>query len=168
LTIMSVMSREIIHWILNTICSQHNIRDQLIFISYTFFSKLVRMNDLDESATTIKQKIVRVACRIDIKRIDIFFSNAFYVSKCFLNLINFNQLNDFCSMTYKSRMFFVENQNIITRKRVNNVFFFELWKHVSYNFVITSIIDNLVEQVLVVVFKFVDRRFSINKTTLNI
>ncbi len=61
-----------------------------------------------------------MTCKIDIKRIDFFFLNAFYVSKCFLNLINFNQLNDFCSMTYKSKMLFIENQNIITRKRVNN------------------------------------------------
>ncbi len=49
-------------------------------------------------------------------------------------------------MTYKSEMFIVENQDIIARKRVNNVFFFELWKHVSYSFVITSIVDNLISQ----------------------
>jgi hypothetical protein len=165
---MSVMLREIAHWVLDMICFQHNIRNQSIFISYTFFSKFVRMNDLDESTTTIEQKIVRITCKIDIKRIDIFFSNAFYISKCFLNLISFDQLNDFCSMTYKSKMFFVENQDIITRKRVNNVFFFELWKHVSYNFVITFIVDNFVEQTFVVVFKLVERRFSVNKTTLNI
>jgi hypothetical protein len=29
-------------------------------------------------------------------------------------------------MTYKFKMFIVENQDIITKKRVNNVFFFEL------------------------------------------
>jgi hypothetical protein len=124
LTIMSVIFREIIHWVLHTICFQHNIRDWSIFISYTFFSEFVRMNDFDESAIMIEQKIVRIACKIDIKRIDIFFLNAFYVSKCFLNLIIFDQLNDLCSMTYKSKMFFVEDQNIITKKRVNNVFFF--------------------------------------------
>jgi hypothetical protein len=122
--IMNVMSREIIHWVLNTICFQHNIRDWSTFISYTFLSKFVRINDLDESTTTIEQDIVRVTCKIDIKRIDIFFFNEFYVSKCFLNLINFDQLNNFCSMTYKSKMFLVENQNIIAKKRVNNVFFF--------------------------------------------
>jgi hypothetical protein len=165
---MSVMSREIAHWALNTTCFQHNIRDRSIFISYTFFSKFVRMNDLDESTTTIEQKTVRIACKVDIKRIDIFFSNAFYVSKCSLNLISFDQLDNLCSMTYKSRMLFVENQDIIARKCANNVFFFELWKHVSYNFVITFIVDNFVEQVLVVALEFVDRRFSINKTTLNI
>jgi hypothetical protein len=71
-------------------------------------------------------------------------------------------------MTYKSKMLFVENQDIITKKRVNNVFFFELWKHVSYNFVIIFIVNNLVERVIVVIFEFVDRQFSINKTTLNI
>ncbi len=88
-----------------------------------FFSKFVSMNDLDESTTIVKQNIVRMICKIDIKRINIFYSNAFYVSKYFLILINFDQLNDFCSMTYKSKMFFVKNQNIITKKRVNNVFF---------------------------------------------
>jgi hypothetical protein len=46
-------------------------------------------------------------------------------------------------MTYKFKMFIVKNQNIITKKRVNNVFFFELWKHVNFNFVITFIVDNL-------------------------
>jgi hypothetical protein len=71
-------------------------------------------------------------------------------------------------MMYKSRMFLVENQDIITRKRVNNVFFFELWKHVSYNFVITFIVNNFVEQVFVVVLNLVDRRSLVNKTTLNI
>jgi hypothetical protein len=73
---------------------------------------------------------------------NISFSNAFYVLECFFNLINFDQLNDLCSMTYKSEMFIVENQNIITKKRINNVFFFEFWKHVNYNFIITFIVDN--------------------------
>jgi hypothetical protein len=57
---------------------------------------------------------------------NISFSNAFYVLECFFNLINVDQLNDRCSMTYKFKMFIVEDQNIITKKRVNNVFFFEL------------------------------------------
>jgi hypothetical protein len=131
------------------------------------------MNDLDKSTIIVEQNTIRMTCKIDIKRIEIFFSNAFYVSKCSLNLINFDQLNDFCSMTYKSRMFFVENQNIITKKRVNNVFFLELWKHVNYNFVITFIVNNLVEQVLIIaleiiIFELVDRQSSVNKTTLNI
>jgi hypothetical protein len=152
---MSVMSCEIAHWVLNTICFQHNIRNRSIFISYTLFSKFVRMNDFNESMTIVEQNIVRITYKIDIKWIDLFFSNAFYVSKCFLNLINFNQLNDLCSMTYKSKMFFVKNQNIITKKRVNNVFFFELWKHVNYNFVITFIVNNFVKQILVIIFKFV-------------
>jgi hypothetical protein len=77
---------------------------------------------------------------------NISFSNAFYVSKCSLNLINFDQLNEIrCFMSYKSSLFTIENQDIIAKKRVNNVFFFELWKHVSYNFIITFIVDNLVE-----------------------
>ncbi len=59
-------------------------------------------------------------------------------------------------MTYKFEMFIVEDQNIIARKRANNVFFFELWKHVSYSFVITSIVDNLISQnAQLVVQKFV-------------
>ncbi len=70
-----------------------------------------------------KTNIVKLFCKINNKRINISFSNAFYVFKCFFNLINFDQLNDLCSMTYKFKIFIVENQNIITRKRVNNVFF---------------------------------------------
>jgi hypothetical protein len=65
-------------------------------------------------------------------------------------------------------MFIVENQNIITKKRVNNVFFFELWKHVNYNFVITFIVDNLEQISQIVVFESIDSRFSMNKTILNI
>jgi hypothetical protein len=72
---------------------------------------------------------------------NISFSNAFYVFECFFNLINFDQLNDLCLMTYKFEIFIVENQDIIIKKRVNNVFFFKLWKHVSYNLVITFIVD---------------------------
>jgi hypothetical protein len=49
-------------------------------------------------------------------------------------------------MTYKFEMFIVEDQDIIAKKHVNNVFFFELWKHVSYNFVITFIVDNFINQ----------------------
>jgi hypothetical protein len=76
-------------------------------------------------------------------------------------------------MTYKFEMFIVEDQNIITRKRVNNVFFFELWKHVNYNFVITFIVD-IFEQIFqivdldFIVFESIDSRFSMNKTILNI
>jgi hypothetical protein len=77
---------------------------------------------------------------------NISFSNTFYVLECFLNLINFDQLNDLCSMMYKFEMFIIEDQNIIARKRVNNVFFFELWKHVNYNFVIKFIVD-ILEQI---------------------
>jgi hypothetical protein len=81
-------------------------------------------------------------------------------------------------MTYKFEMFIVENQNIITRKHVNNVFFFELWKHVNYNFVITFIVDNLISQntqfvtqnfvAQFVVHELIRSQFSINKTILNI
>jgi hypothetical protein len=99
---------------------------------------------------------------------NISFSNAFYVFECFLNLISFDQLNDRCSMTYKFEMFTVEDQDIITKKRVNNVFFFELWKHVSYNFVITFIVDNFEQISQIVVFESIDSRFSVNKTILNI
>jgi hypothetical protein len=81
-------------------------------------------------------------------------------------------------MTYKFEMFIVENQNILARKRVNNVFFFELWKHVSYNFVITFIVDNFISQnaqfvaqkfvAQFVVHEFIKSKFSINKIILNI
>jgi hypothetical protein len=67
-------------------------------------------------------------------------------------------------MIYKTEMLIVEDQNIITRKRVNNMFFFELWKHVSYNFVVTFIVDNLISQNA----QFVKSEFSINKIILNI
>jgi hypothetical protein len=89
------------------------------------------------------------------------FSNAFYVFECFLNLINFDQLNNLCSMTYKSEMFIVENQDIIAKKRVNNVFFFELWKHVSYNFIVTFIVDNFA-------MSSDESRITINKDILNV
>ncbi len=144
LTIMSVMSRQVAYWALNTICSQHSVRNRSIFIFYTTFSKFIFVNNLKSSTIAMRQDIVRLFCNINNKRVNISFSNAFYVLECSLNLISFDQLNDRCSMTYKSEMFTVENQNIIAKKSVNNVFFFELWKHVSYNFVITlsSIISN--------------------------
>jgi hypothetical protein len=93
----------------------------------------------------MKQKTIRVIYKIDNKRINISFFNVFYVSKCSLNLINFDQLNEIrCLISYKLNLFTIENQDIIIKKRVNNVFFFELWKHVSYNFIITFIVDNFV------------------------
>ncbi len=64
-------------------------------------------------------------------------------------------------MSYKSNLFTIEDQDIITKKRVNNVFFFKLWKHVSYSFIITFIVDNLIEQ-------FVKSNLTINKKTLNV
>jgi hypothetical protein len=114
-----------------------------------------------------------VICKIDNKRTNIFFFDVFYVSKCFLNLINFDQLNEIrCLMSYKSNLFMIENQNIITKKRVNNVFFFELWKHVNYNFIITFIVDDLIETfVKTLVEMFVEslvNDLSINKEILNI
>jgi hypothetical protein len=116
----------------------------------------------------MKQNIVKLFCKINNRRMNILFSNAFYVLECSFNLISFDQLNDRCSMTYKFEMFIVENQDIITKKRVNNVFFFELWKHVNYNFVITFIVDNLEQIFQIVVFELIDSRFSMNKTILNI
>ncbi len=63
-------------------------------------------------------------------------------------------------MSYKSNLFTIENQDIIARKRVNNVFFFELWKHVNYDFIITFIVDNLVETLV--------KNSAVNKKILNI
>jgi hypothetical protein len=178
LTIMSAMLRQIVYWVLNTICFQHNVRNRSTFIFYTTFSKFIFINDLKDSTIAMKQDIVKLFCKINNKRMNISFSNAFYVLECFFNLISFDQLNDRCSMTYKFEMFIVENQNIITKKHVNNVFFFELWKHVSYNFVIIFIVDNFINQnaqfvaqklvAQFVVQKFIKSKFSINKIILNI
>jgi hypothetical protein len=170
---MSAMLRQVAYWALNTICFQHNVRDRSTFIFYTTFSKLISVSDLEDSTIAMRQDIVRLFCKINNRQMNISFSNAFYVLECSLNLISFDQLNDRCSMTYKSEMFTVEDQDIIAKKRVNNVFFFELWKHVSYSFVITSIVDNLeqISQIVnldFVVFESIDSRFSVNKTILNI
>jgi hypothetical protein len=165
---MSVMLRQIVYWALNTICFQRNVRNRSTFIFYTTFSKLISVNDLKNSTIAMKQNIVRLFCNVDNRRMNISFLNAFYVLECSLNLISFDQLNDRCSMTYKFEMFIVEDQNIITRKRVNNVFFFELWKHVNYNFVITFIVDNLEQISQIVAFESIDSRLSMNKTILNI
>ncbi len=161
LSTMSVMFAQIIFWILNNACFQHSIREKTTFIFYTTFSKFISVNDLKDSTIVMKQNIVKLFCKINNKRMNISFSNAFYVSKCSLNLINFDQLNEIrCFMSYKSSLFTIENQDIIAKKRVNNVFFFELWKYVSYNFIITFIVDNLVESLV--------NDFSINKKILNI
>jgi hypothetical protein len=170
---MSAMSRHVTYWTLNTICFQHSVRHRSTFIFYTIFSKLIFVNNLENSTIAMKQDIVRLFRKINNRRMNISFSNEFYVLECSLNLISFDQLNDLCSMTYKFKMFIVEDQDIITRKRVNNVFFFELWKHVSYNFVITFIV-NIFEQISqiinfdLIVFESIDSRFSMNETILNI
>jgi hypothetical protein len=165
---MSAMSRQVVYWALNTICFQHNVRNRSTFIFYTTFSKFISVSDLESSTIAMKQDIVRMFCKINNRRMNISFSNAFYVFECLFNLISFDQLNNRCSMTYKSEMFTVEDQDIITRKRVNNVFFFELWKHVSYSFVITFIVDNFEQISQIVVFESIDSRLSVNKTILNI
>ncbi len=132
LSTMNVMFVQTIFWILNNACSQHNIREKSTFILYTTFNKFISINDLEKSIHVIKQKTIRVICKIDNKRMNISFFDLSYVSKCFLKLINFDQLNEIrCLMTYKSKLFTIEDQDIITRKRVNNVFFFELWNHVN-------------------------------------
>jgi hypothetical protein len=165
LSTMSVMFVQIIFWILNNACSQHNIRKESTFILYTIFNKSFSINDLERSAYVMKQKTIRVICKIDNKRVNIFFFDAFYVSKCFLNVINFDQLDEIrCLMSYKSNLFTIEDQDIITRKRINNVFFFELWKHVNYNFIITFIVHNLVKSLV----ESLVNDFSINKEFLNI
>ncbi len=161
LTIMSAMSRHVAYWALNTIYFQHSVQNRSTFIFYTTFSKFIFVSDLKDSTIAMKQNIVRLFCKINNKRMNISFSNAFYVFECSFNLINFDQLNDLYSMTYKSEMFIVENQNIITRKRVNNVFIFELWKHVSYNFIVTFIVNNLA-------MSSDESRITINKDILNV
>jgi hypothetical protein len=118
----------------------------------------------------MKQNIDKLFCKINNKRMNILFSNVFYISKCSLNLINFDQLNEVhCFISYKSSLFKIENQDIITKKRVNNVFFFELWKHVNYNFIITFIVDNLVESfVKSFIESFIESSSAINKKILSI
>jgi hypothetical protein len=54
LTIMSVMSRQIVYWVLNTICFQHNVRNRSTFIFYTTFSKFIFVNDLKNSTIAMK------------------------------------------------------------------------------------------------------------------
>jgi hypothetical protein len=54
LTIMSVMSRQIVYWVLNTICFQHNVRNKSTFIFYTTFSKFIFVNDLKSSTIAMK------------------------------------------------------------------------------------------------------------------
>ncbi len=173
LSTMSVMLAQIIFWALNSACSQHSIREKSTFISYTVFNKSISVSDLEESVYVMSQEIVRVICRVDNKRANIFFFDVFYVSKCLLNLISFDQLDEIrCLMSYKSGLFTIEDQDIITKKRVNNVFFFELWEHVSYIFIITSIVDNFVET-LVKSFveshaeSFVDASLIESSTTVN-
>jgi hypothetical protein len=127
LSTMNIMFAQIIFWTFDSACFQHSIREKSTFIFYTTFSKFISVSDLKSSTIAMRQNIVKLFCKIDNKRMNISFSNAFYVSKCFLNLINFDQLNEIrCFMSYKSNLFTIENQDIITKKRVNNVFFFEL------------------------------------------
>ncbi len=162
LSTMSVMLAQTTFWVLNNACFQHNIRKKSTFISYTIVKTLISISDLRRSIYVMSQETIRVICKIDHKRMNISFFDVFYVSKCFLNLINFDQLDEIrCLMSYKSDLFAIENQDIITKKRVNNVFFFELWKHVSYNFIVTFIVDNLIEQ-------SIKSNFTINKKTLNV
>jgi hypothetical protein len=172
LSTMSVIFAQTIFWALNNACFQHNIRKKSTFISYTIFNKFISINNLAKSVYVMKQKIVRVICRVDNKWMNISFFDVFYVSKCLLNLISFDQLNEIrCLMSYKSSLFTIKNQDIITKKRVNNVFFFELWKHVSYNFIITFIVGNLIEQLIDSKSSFAINSKSnsaINKKILNI
>jgi hypothetical protein len=43
------------------------------FTSYMIFDKLISINDLERSIYVMKQKTIRVICRIDNKRLNIFF-----------------------------------------------------------------------------------------------
>ncbi len=169
LSTMNVMSTQIIFWVLNNACFQHSIREKSTFISYTIFNKSISISDFERSAYVMRQETIRVICRIDNKRANIFFFDAFYVLKCLLNLISFDQLDEIrCLISYKSNLFTIENQDIIAKKRVNNVFFFELWKHVNYNFIITFIVDDLVETFVKTFVESLVNDFSINKEILNI
>jgi hypothetical protein len=54
LTIMSVMSRHVAYWVLNTICFQHNVRNKSTFIFYTIFSRFIFVNDLKSLMIAMK------------------------------------------------------------------------------------------------------------------
>jgi hypothetical protein len=89
LTIMNVMSRQIAYWILNTIYYQHNVRNRSTFIFYTTFLKFIFVNDFKNSTIVMKQNIVKLFCKINNKRINISFSNAFYVLEYFFKFDQF-------------------------------------------------------------------------------
>jgi hypothetical protein len=116
LTIMSVMSRQIVYWALNTICFQHNVWNKSTFIFYTTFLKLISVNDFKNSTIAIKQNIITLFCKINNKWMNISFSNAFYILECFFNLISFDQLNDRCSMTYKFETFIIKKSKHHNKK----------------------------------------------------
>ncbi len=61
-----------------------------------------------------------------------------------------------------------ESKHHNKKARQQRVFFFELWKHVSYNFIIAFIVDNFVETFVESFVKSLFNSFSINKKTLNI
>jgi hypothetical protein len=73
LSTMSVMFARIIFRILNNACFQHNIWKKSTFISYTIFNKSISINDLEKSIYVMKQKTIRVICRIDNKWANNFF-----------------------------------------------------------------------------------------------
>jgi hypothetical protein len=64
----------------------------------------------------MKQDIVKLFYKINNKRMNILFSNAFYVFECFFNLINFDQLNNLCSMTYKFETFYYQKSKHYNKK----------------------------------------------------
>ncbi len=143
LSAMSAMPAHTTFWALDSACSQHSIREKSAFTSYTAFSKPIPVSGLGGSAAAMGQGTVRLSCKVGNRRVDISFSDAFYVPECPLNLISFGQLDGIrCPMSYKPGLFTVGDQGIIAKKRANNVFFFELWEHVSYNSITTPIADN--------------------------
>jgi hypothetical protein len=146
---------------LNTIYFQYNVQNNSTFIFYTTFSKLIFVNDLKNSTIVLKQDIVKLFCKIDNKRINVLFSNVFYVFKWFFNLINFDQLNNLCLIIYKFNIFNVENQNIITKKRVNNVFFINCENMWIIIFIVTFIVYNFA-------MSFDESKLAINKNILNV
>ncbi len=83
LSTINVMFAQIIFWILNNACSQHNIRKKSTFISYTIYNKSISINDLERSTYVMKQKTIRVICNIDNKRTNIFFSTLFMFRSAF-------------------------------------------------------------------------------------
>jgi hypothetical protein len=109
LSTMSVMFAQTTFWILNSACFQHSIEKKSMFIMYTIFIKSILINDFEESIYVMKQRIIRVICKIDNKRTNIFFRR-------FLCLEMFFEYNQFWSIKRNSLFYVVQIEFIHDRE----------------------------------------------------